>query len=269
MDATDAARAHESDPDHSRSCEDASHRGRSDAAGDSACGEIAWAELPRRSSRTVRARPRRARSVSAHRERRWLPASRPRLARRAPSRRPPRRREARGIRAPRWSSRGRRPADHRRARREPRPRAGSARSRLRRYRHRAELLDAARGCLERKVGPADDPARSERVSCAGRVENPRDGERLALVVAEGASARAVLEDPQRSRRANGRRRAPRPRSRTRRPAPARRTASRNTSTPLSRIALHDARSTLIRAPAARASSTARMAALRTGSTISA
>ena len=68
---------------------------------------------------------------------------------------------------------------------------------VRRYRHRADLLDAARGGFEREVGAADDPTPGERVSCARRVENPRDGERLALVVAEGASARAVLEDPQR------------------------------------------------------------------------
>src|SRR6185436_3490672 len=48
-----------------------------------------------------------------------------------------------------------------------------------------------------------------------------------------------------------------------------RTASRNASSPLSRIALHDERSTLARDPWSRASSTARSAAVRTGSTMSA
>ena len=42
-----------------------------------------------------------------------------------------------------------------------------------RYRHRAELLDAAGGGLEREVGPADDPAGRERVSGARRVDEPR------------------------------------------------------------------------------------------------
>ena len=51
--------------------------------------------------------------------------------------------------------------------------------------------------------------------------------------------------------------------------PSARAASRKSSTPLSRIALQEARSRLTRAPWSRASSAARSAALRTGSTLSA
>ena len=123
----------------------------------------------------------------------------------------PRPRPAPGTRErPAWS-RARRPHRRRRAPRAP-PRRRRSSSLMRadepRVGHRAELLHAAGGRLEREVGPADDPPRCERVSRAGGVDHLRDREGGALVAVERATSRSPLDDPLRTRGAGRRRSLP-------------------------------------------------------------